>query len=271
LELAKSLRISDDNRINYYIKKLKLKKDFNKISVLSEIKITSKYLARRFETDFEPGNKRFGGEGKSDLAVKFNDEWIYFEITQQELPTTQISDTQSSRILRMVEEELQKGKIIPHDKKIDALSLDAKRVLSKDWSDRFLHRLRTSRLHFNKWDNFEGIHYIILDRKPDEPAITLLKDTTTVTKRKLRTTVIKEAKQIPVGAKGIIIINSSWYFGSFPGYVDNIKELLSTHRFDNEISAVIIWNEFQPGTKHMIIPKDKIAKPMMDFLEIPFQ
>ncbi|HKG88675.1 MAG TPA: hypothetical protein VKA95_10140 [Nitrososphaeraceae archaeon] len=44
LELARCLRVFDNDRISYYIKKLNTEQDFNKISVISEIIVTSKYF-----------------------------------------------------------------------------------------------------------------------------------------------------------------------------------------------------------------------------------
>jgi hypothetical protein len=83
LDLGKCLQVFDNNKIDYYIRQLNTK-SFNRITVLSEIKVISSYKIKGYEVDPEPTNQRFEGpglEGKSDFRVKLNDEWIYFEIT----------------------------------------------------------------------------------------------------------------------------------------------------------------------------------------------
>jgi hypothetical protein len=55
--------------------------------LISEIIVTSKYIVNGYEVNFELRNKRIrklGWEGQFDLAVKFNDKWIYFEITREQ-------------------------------------------------------------------------------------------------------------------------------------------------------------------------------------------
>lgn len=84
LDLGKCLKVFDNEKIRYYINKLNTK-SFNRISVVSEIRVTSKYIMNGYQIKNEPENKRIGKsglEGKSDIGVKFNQEWIYFEITQ---------------------------------------------------------------------------------------------------------------------------------------------------------------------------------------------
>ena len=85
LTLAEELMIFDDTTINCYVKRLNTK-SFSRISVLSEIKIASSYLRNGYPIGVEPKNGKIGKsglEGKSDLRVNFNGEWIYFEITQE--------------------------------------------------------------------------------------------------------------------------------------------------------------------------------------------
>lgn len=272
-ELARSLKAFGDERISHYIKKLN-SKDFNKISVISEIIVTSKYIESGFEVDFEPGNKRIGKsglEGKSDLAVKFRDERFYFEITQQELVIMSTYSSRISDVVTRIAEELKRGKLIPNDKKIDALIVNSNKVLSKGWSDRFLNQLKTSSLETNIWKYFDGIHYIVLEGKPDELIFGLRTNLTPIIKKQFRNTVKMEAKQIPAGAKGVIIINSSLNFGSFPVHVNYAKTVLNNQNFDNEILAIIVRDQYQPKIKYRIIPNNTVDYPMMNFLEIPFE
>lgn len=261
-KLATSLKVFSDDRISYYIHRLNIKEDFNKLSVVSEIIVISRYIMNGYEIDFEPGNKRIGKsgrEGKSDLKVKFNDEWIYFEITQQELPPSNSYDTRISYVNSRIEKELKKGKLIPNGTKIEAHIANRNRVLSKGWQDRFLDLLQTASLEANVWKYFDGVYYRVLDSKPDELIFGLQSNLTTVTKKQFRTTIKTESKQIPAGVKGVIIVNSSWNFASFPVYVNYAKEVLNTQNFDNEILAVIVWDQYQPKIKHKIIPKDKLV------------
>lgn len=70
LELARCLKSLSAKRIIYYIHKVNII-NFNKISVVLEIIVTSKYIMNGYEIDFEPGNKsiwKSGPEGKSDLG-----------------------------------------------------------------------------------------------------------------------------------------------------------------------------------------------------------
>lgn len=85
LNLSKCLKVFNDKKIECYIHRLNTQ-SFDRISVVSEIKIASKYLMTGYQIINEPANKRIGKsrlEGKSDIAVKFKDEWIYFEINQE--------------------------------------------------------------------------------------------------------------------------------------------------------------------------------------------
>ena len=82
LNLSKCLKAFDDKKIECYIHRLNTQ-SFDRISIVSEIKIASKYLMTGYQIINEPANKRIGNsgpEGKSDIAVKFKNEWIYFEI-----------------------------------------------------------------------------------------------------------------------------------------------------------------------------------------------
>jgi len=274
LELARCLKVFDDDKISYYIKKLNTEQDFNKISVVSEIIVTSKYKMNDYEVKPEPRNKRIrksGREGKSDLAVKFSNEWIYFEITQQQLPQIDTRDLQLLDVQGRIEEELKKGKLIPNNKKVIAHIVDSNKVLSKGWSGRFLGLLTSATIETKVPKPFEGIYYRILDSKPDEPIFLLQTPLNVVIKKQFKKTIKTEAKQVPADAKGVIIINSSWNFASFPVYVSYAKEVLNAHSFDSEILAIIVWDQYQPKTKYQIPPKNKLDQPMMNFLEIPFK
>src|SRR5437660_11927447 len=105
-------------RISHYIQKLNTQ-SFGRISVLSEIKISSAY-----KIDIEPSNQKRGKsglEGRSDLRVNLYDEWIYFEITHENYSACDSSIRVLGQIGSYIEEQIIKHRLIPRRTKIDPL------------------------------------------------------------------------------------------------------------------------------------------------------
>jgi hypothetical protein len=63
-------------------------------------------------------------------------------------------------------------------------------------------------LEENVSNDFDGIHYRVMRRKPDEPPF-LFQMPITDTRKRLINTIKREAKQIPDDRKGAVIINSN--------------------------------------------------------------
>ena len=209
LELGRCLKVFDDNRISYYIEKLNTEKDFNKISIISEIIVTSKYIANGYKVDFEPGNKRIGKsgqEGKSDLAVKFDNESIYFEIISE--PVRLMPNEMITTVITQVYEQIISQNLLPPTIKIHPIVVDKNKVLAKGWVRNFCEHLKMVSLEENVSNDFDGIHYRVMRRKPDEPPF-LFQMPITDTRKRLINTIKREAKQIPDDRKGAVIINSN--------------------------------------------------------------
>lgn len=160
LNLSKCLKVLDNQTVHSFIHRLNTK-SFDKISVILEIKVMSKYILNGYKVINEPPNKRFGTsgqEGKSDIAVKFNGEWIYFEITQENFHQISDVDEKLSIINGQIQEEISKQNLLPGRTKILASIVDLNTVLSKQWSNKFVEHLKLSSFKI-KVSNFKGVVY----------------------------------------------------------------------------------------------------------------
>jgi hypothetical protein len=265
LTLAGELNGFDDETINRYVEKLNTK-SFARISVLSEIKIASSYSKRGYSIRIEPPNGRIGRsglEGKSDLGVNFNGEWIYFEITHENYDITDNSVWKIGEINDYINEQVKKQDLLQWRMKINARIIDKNKVLGRDWRYNFLEHLKKSASKINAWKEFDGIKYVIKNCIPDEPVFSLGIPITD-TKRHFNMTIKKESKQIPKYVKGVIAteLNSTLNINSFPIYA---QEILS--RDSNDIIAIIVWYQ----SYYQIVCKPSVTCEVLDFLSIPFK
>jgi hypothetical protein len=146
LTLAKELMVFDKKIITLYLTKLNVK-SFVRISVLSEIKIASSYQKNGYPIEIEPPNGKIGRsglEGKSDLGVNFNDEWIYFEITQEHNEAPKDSHRIVADISYSISEAIKNENIVSSKMKIKAVIIDQNRVLSRGWKYRLLNHIKST-------------------------------------------------------------------------------------------------------------------------------
>jgi hypothetical protein len=268
IELGRCLKVHPQDQIDRYIRRLN-SISFERVSVASEILLISKYIMRNYNVRYEPPNKRIGRsglEGKSDLAVKFKNKWIYFEVTQESSHPISVMGIKLGEIAYTILEQIKEKRLVPDRMRIDGTIINMNKVLSKNWSSKYLDHLRRISIKLNSSHNFEGINYKILTRLPNEP-VFLFGTPITNTKLKFNAKMKSELRQIPKNKYGVIIINCSWNFG-YSNYVYYARELLNKEGF-RKILAIIIWDQFQDVT-HRIVHRNNLSIDLLNFLEIPF-
>jgi hypothetical protein len=262
--LARELKVFDDNTISHYVKKLNTK-SFTRISVLSEIKIASTYLRRGYRMEIEPPNGRIGKsrlEGKSDLRVNLDDEWIYFEVTRENHDSPDNSILTLGEIASYIEEEIKRHDLLPWRMKIYAIIIDKNKVLSHGWRDRLLKHLQKSSLKINFWKEFEGIEYKLTYHIPRE-LFFWLSIPITDTKKYFMGRIKQESDQIPRSMKGVIAmeLDSNLNINRFNIFA---LEVLTRHSLSN-IIAIVIWYE----RDYRIIHTRSINAEHLQFLVMP--
>lgn len=145
--------------------------------------------------------------------------------------------------------------------RIDAVIIDKNKVLSKRWSRNYLEHLRNSSFNLNLWNNFDGIQYIVKDRKPDEP-IFLFSIPITNAKQSFNERIREESKQIPENMNRVIVINS---FLAFNDYIIYAKGMLNKNNFGNILAIIICHKD-----DYRIVYRANITKDSLDFLQVPF-
>jgi len=265
LALAKELMVFDEKIITHYLTKLNVR-SFARISVLSEIKIASSYQRNGYPIEIEPPNGMIGKsglEGKSDLGVNFNDEWIYFEITQEHNETPKDSHRTVADISYSIREVIKNENIISSKMKIKAVIIDQNRVLSKGWKYRLLNHIKSTSFKLNNWKEFDGVLYRVQYRLPDE-GIFLMGIPITDSRKHFVKRVKEEADQIPNNTKGIIAfdLSSPLNMQRFSNYA---QEILKRNTFGS-ITAIVIWYQ----KDYRIICKESVDQQMVDFISIPF-
>jgi hypothetical protein len=216
-----------------------------------------------FKIENEPRNKKIGKsglEGKSDLAVKWNDKWIYFEVTRK-FWGPMVSDRKITDIATLINEQIKKQDLVLPRTKIEATIIDKSIVFSKHWITRFLEHLGKSSFKLNISKHFDGIQYIVNDRAPDQDVFLFVAPITNA-KRSFNITMKKESKQIPENMNGVIVINLDLGFYSYVRYA---KETIKNNKFSN-ILAIIIWYE----DDYKIVSRENIPEDFLKFLQIPF-
>jgi hypothetical protein len=267
LTLGNELKVFDSKTIASYIQRLNAE-SFTRMSVLSEIKIASAYVKRGCIIDIEPPNGRIGKsglEGKSDVRVKFNDEWIYFEIIRETDNYSAPDSYKISKIVGYIEEKMIKSDLLPRRTKIEAIIIDKNKVLSKDWGYRLFQHLQLSPLKIKSPKEFDGIRYVLQYRIPREPIFCLLTPVTNL-KKNFTKRIKNESNQIPRQAKGVIAmeLNSSLNVDRFHAYA---LEFLRKHVFyQTNILAMILWYKNDYRIIHKSVNDD-----LLELLAMPFQ
>jgi hypothetical protein len=266
LTLAKELMVFDKNKIAHYVSKLNVR-SFARISVLSEIKIASSYQKNGYQIKVEPPNGRIGKsglEGKSDLGVNFNGQWIYFEITQENSEAPKDSNLMVADISYFIREEIRKGNIISSKMKIYAMIIDKNRVLSRGWKNRLLNHLKSTSFKLNNWKQFEGILYRVSYRLPDE-GVFLMGIPVTSSRKYFVKRIKEEEDQIPNNVEGVIAfgLSSPLNIQIFRNYA---QQVLTRNTFGS-VTAIVIWYQ----KDYWIICKESVNQHMVDFISIPFR
>lgn len=232
----------------------------------SEIKIASSYLKNGYPIGVEPGNGKIGKsglEGKSDLKVNFNGEWIYFEITQENSEFPRDSSWTLADIAYYVKEQIEKENIIPWRMKLNARVIDKNKVLASGWKFKLLSHLKSSSFKINSWKEFAGIKYKIGYRIPDEP-IFLFEIPITNSKKYFVRKIKEEINQLPNNIRGIVAVglNSTLNIKRFSNYA---QEILTRDIFGC-IIAIVVWYQ----EDYRIIYKESVNRQLLDFISMPF-
>jgi hypothetical protein len=171
-------------------------------------------------------------------------------------------------VLTKVKEQIISQNLLPPTIKIHPIVVDKNKVLAKGWVRNFSEHLKMVSFEENVSNDFDGIRYRVMRRKPDEPPF-LFQMPITDTRKRLINTIKREVKQIPDNRKGVVIINSNsdWDFAGFLVHTTYVRQILEKYYF--KIIAIIIWN--QHGNNYKIIHRDNLSKDFLHFLEVPFQ
>jgi len=118
------------------------------------------------------------------LAIKFNDEWIYFEITSK--PVQLMSNEMITTVITQVQEQIISQSLLPPTIKNHPIVVDKNKVIAKGWVHNFCEHVKKAFLEENVSNDFDGIRYHVMRRNPDEPQFLFLTPITDTRKRLIK-------------------------------------------------------------------------------------